>query len=85
MIPEDPTVPIRQCLAVVINAQPKERAALEQEHGQVWTTEELRQQFEIIGFGSPLVVVRRKSDGVKGSMFFQASPRFYFQFEEHVE
>ena len=32
---------------------------------------------------APLVVVRRKSDGVKGSLMFQHSPRFYFGFEPH--
>ena len=31
----------------------------------------------------PLVVVRRKSDGQKGSLMFQAHPRFYFGFEPH--
>ena len=36
-----------------------------------------------IGFTAPLVVVRRKSDGQKGSLMFQASPRFYFGFEPH--
>lgn len=85
MIPEDPTVEIRQTLAVVVNAHPKERAALEKEHGQVWTTEELRQQFEVLGFAMPLAVVKRKSDGKKGSLFFQVNPRFYFGWEEHTE
>jgi hypothetical protein len=30
-------------------------------------------------------VVRRKSDGVKGSLEFQLSPRLYFGFEEHQQ
>ena len=30
--------------------------------------------------GSPLVVVRRRSDGVRGSLMFQHNPRFYFSF-----
>ena len=29
----------------------------------------------------PFVVVRRKADGVKGSLMFQNSPRFYFGFQ----
>ena len=37
----------------------------------------------MIGFSAPLVVVRRKSDNQKGSLMFQASPRFYFGFEPH--
>ena len=35
---------------------------------------------EVIGFMAPLVVVRRKADGVKGSLEFQHQPRFYFNF-----
>jgi hypothetical protein len=45
-----------------------------------WTTDELRNDFEVIGFAAPFVVVRRKADGVKGSMEFTHSPRFYFGF-----
>ena len=56
------------------------REALEGQYGQVWDTEELRQSFEVIGFLAPLVVVRRKADGVKGSLEFQHTPRFYFNF-----
>jgi hypothetical protein len=32
----------------------------------------------VIGFGAPCVVVTRKSDGVKGSLFFDHSPRRYY-------
>jgi hypothetical protein len=35
------------------------------------------------GFKAPLVVVRRKSDGKKGSLEFQHQPRFYFGFSPH--
>ena len=45
-----------------------------------WTTDELREEFEVIGFLAPFVVVRRKSDGVKGSLMFTHSPRIYFNF-----
>jgi hypothetical protein len=47
---------------------------------QRWDTEQLRQDFEVIGFMAPFVVVRRKSDGAKGSMEFTHNPRFYFNF-----
>ena len=66
-----------------INAQPGPREYLEAKHGQVWDTQQLSDDFEVIGFAAPLVVVRRKSDGQKGSLMFQASPRFYFGFEPH--
>jgi hypothetical protein len=37
----------------------------------------------VIGFLAPFVVVRRKIDGVKGSLEFQHHPRFYFGFSPH--
>jgi hypothetical protein len=76
----DETEPYRRQRLAEINAQPGSREALEAQHGQVWSTEELGRDFEVIGFMAPLVVVRRKSDGKKGSLEFQHSPRFYFNF-----
>jgi hypothetical protein len=61
-----------------INAEPGSREALEAQYGQVWDTQQLAQDFEVIGFLAPLVVVRRKADGMKGSLEFQHMPRFYF-------
>jgi hypothetical protein len=48
-----------------------------------WTTDELREQFEVEGFAAPYVVVRRKSDGRRGSLEFVQNPgreRIYFNF-----
>ena len=74
----DPTETTRREMVAEINAEPGSREYLEAKHGQVWDTTELQQDFEVIGFAAPLVVARRKSDGTKGSLMFQASPRFYF-------
>ena len=63
-----------------INSQPGSREALEAQYGQVWNSEELSRDFEAIGFMAPFIVVRRKCDGVKGSLEFQHAPRFYFGF-----
>jgi hypothetical protein len=49
---------------------------------QRWDTDQLREEFEVIGFMAPFVVVRRKADGVRGSMEFTHNPRFYFNFVE---
>ncbi len=76
----DPTEAIRRERLAEINAMPGSREALEAEHGQVWDTEQLTQDFEVIGFLAPFVVVRRKADGVKGSLEFQHRPRLYFNF-----
>ena len=79
----DPTEAVRHQLLAEINAEPGSRNALEALHGQVWNTEELSRDFEVIGFMAPMIAVRRKSDGIKGSLYFQHGPRFYFSFEPH--
>jgi hypothetical protein len=78
----DPTEAIRRERLAEINAVPNSRDALEAEHGRVWDTDQLRQDFEVIGFLAPVVVVRRRSDGVQGSLEFQHSPRLYWGFVE---
>lgn len=65
-----------------VNAEAAERSVLEQRHGKVWNVKELQESFEVIGFMAPFLSVRRKSDGKRGSMEFQHSPRFYFDFQE---
>lgn len=55
-------------------------ADLAAETGPTWTTGELTRDFDVIGFAAPFVVVRRKSDGRKGSLEFTHSPRVYFGF-----
>ena len=79
----DPTEDIRKQMIADINAQPGSREYLEAQHGQVWDTQQLSGDFDVIGFAAPIVVVKRKSDGIKGSLMFQASPRYYFSFEPH--
>jgi hypothetical protein len=79
----DSTEPIRRLRLLEINAEPGSREALEAHYGKVWTTDELAVDFEVIGFMAPLVVVRRKADGVKGSLEFQHQPRMYFNFQPH--
>jgi hypothetical protein len=65
-----------------INEGPSERETLAEKYGDVWDTSEVQQEFDIVGFGAPYVVVIRKSDNVKGSLEFRHSPRFYFNFQE---
>jgi len=78
----DETESIRRELVGQINSDPGSREALEAKHGQVWDTQELSKDFEVTGFMAPFVVVKRKSDGVIGSLVFQGSPRFYYSFTE---
>ena len=79
----DETEDIRKQMLVEINAAPGSREYLQHKHGQVWDTSQLSEEFEVLGFMAPIVVARRKSDGVKGSQMFQHNPRFYFGFEPH--
>ena len=79
----DPTEqPRRERLAEIAAEFTTERSALEARHGQVWSSEELRISFEVIGFMAPLVAVRERATGKKGSLEFQHSPRFYFNWQE---
>jgi hypothetical protein len=67
----------RAVLATALNAT----GIPEAYKGQVWDTAEMQEDFEVLGFMAPYVVVRRRSDGVKGTLMFTHSPRFYFRFE----
>ena len=80
---DDPTETVRRLQLAEINAQPGSREALEAEHGQVWDTQQLGQDFTVEGFLAPYVIVRRKVDGQRGSLMFQNNPRFYFLFEPY--
>ena len=48
-----------------------------------WTTESLQRDFDVVGFSYGVVVVARKSDGVKGSLEFDRGSdgsRYYHDF-----
>lgn len=76
----DPTESIRRQRLKEINAKPRSREFLEVQYGRVWSTDELTQEFAVEGFLAPFVVVRRRSDGRRGSLEFQHSPRLFFNF-----
>jgi hypothetical protein len=45
------------------------------------TTEQMRERYEVKGFALGFVIVRRKSDGVEGTMDFDHMPRVYYNFQ----
>lgn len=45
-------------------------------------TDEMLNDFNVLAFSAPFVIVERKSDNKKGSLMFQHSPRYYFSFKE---
>lgn len=84
---EDKTEGVRRFLVGAINdslsEDEKERyVQLIIEYGKdnVWDTEGVQRDFEIVGFMAPFVVAVRKADNVKGTLTFCHSPRFYFDF-----
>jgi len=81
----EPNEQERRTACRVINGCPSTRESLEAAYGEVWDTNQLREQFNAVGFLAPLVIVRRKTDGLKGTVLFQHSPRLYFQFRPSDE
>jgi hypothetical protein len=84
----DETEQIRRKMVHDINSKVQsddkdlERKRLEEQYGKVWSTSQIQDDFLVIGFAAPFVVVKRISDGKKGTLEFQHSPRFYFNFQE---
>lgn len=52
------------------------------EKDKEWDTQQLREDFEVLQFRAPHVLVKRKSDGVRGTLEFVHMPRRYFDFQE---
>lgn len=50
--------------------------------GQTWDTTQLQEDYTVEGFSAPFVVVKRKSDSVRGTLEFTHRPRVYFNFKE---
>lgn len=73
----DTTEGYRRVLTEALNAT----GVPEAYDGPIWDTEAMTREFAVIGFMAPFVVVRRQSDGVKGTLMFTHSPRLYFRFE----
>ena len=79
----DPTESTRRALVAQTNANATARKELEERHGEVFDSDEVREQFTVTGFAAPFMVVVRKADNLKGSLMFQHSPRFYWGFSAH--
>jgi hypothetical protein len=53
-------------------------ADLASDAGPTWSTAQLQDEYEVLRFAAPFVVVRRRADGVRGSLEFTHAPRVYF-------
>ena len=49
-------------------------------NSQTWTTAEMTAEFDVESFGGGLIFVTHKSDGVRGILEFNGSPRVYHSF-----
>lgn len=64
----------------------KEQATISREelaalHGEVWTTAELARTFVVTAIIGSRLIVRRKADGIVGSLAYQEGPpRLYYGF-----
>ena len=74
----DASEEIRRHEVARLNRRKAEREQLEQVYGQVWDTDELTEQFEVLGFRAPYVVVRNLDTREEGNLKFQHDPRYYF-------
>jgi len=45
-----------------------------------WTSIEMLAEFELIALCAPLASVRRRSDGVRGTLIYDRRPRLYRSF-----
>jgi hypothetical protein len=79
---QDETEQYRRARQAELNNDPGAREALEAQYGTVWSLEEVRERWEVIGFMAPFVIVKERATGKRGSLEFQHSPRFYWGWVE---
>lgn len=77
---EDAAVDDDMDVLAAISLQPRTRAELETEFGEVWDIDELSREFVVTAVIPPKYIVRRISDGAVGSMLMQLRPKLFFHF-----
>jgi len=75
----DDTAAVRR--SMIASGQPVKDLAADPD--RTWTTAQLQEEYSVVAFQAPFVVVRRKSDGQLGSLEFTHSPRVYFGWKAH--
>jgi hypothetical protein len=78
----DETEEIRRARVDQLHEETTNRLELEERYGKVWNRDQMRAEFEVLGFMAPLVVVKERATGKLGSLEFQHMPRFYFNWVE---
>ena len=67
-----------QLLEELKEAYPDVHQAIQEDEGKCWTTDELQDEFEVLGFMAPFVVAIRRETKEKGSLLFVHAPRVYY-------
>jgi len=75
-------IAMQQAAVKAVNNDEEVVRRIREKYSDACNTHEFQKQYEAIGFMAPLVVVIRRSDGVKGSMEFLHDPRIYYRFVE---
>lgn len=78
----DPTEKLRRVMVAALNAKPGDRAELEDMWGQVWDTDQLTRDFQVVSFCAPFINAIQRATGKKCTLLFQHEPRFYFDLQE---
>lgn len=81
----DETEQAEQTRRDLLDKMPAELMLARSRGEKVWSVEEFSEEFETLGFAAPLVAVRRKSDGEKGTLCFANEPRQYFGWQAHIQ
>jgi hypothetical protein len=78
----DETEEMRRARVDQLHEEATNRLELEERYGKVWSSTELRADFEVVGFCAPVVIVKERATGKTGSLEFQHMPRFYWGWVE---
>lgn len=60
---------------------PDVHQAIQDDEGKCWTTDELQEEFDVLGFQAPFVVATRRETNEKGSLLFVHAPRVYYRWK----
>ena len=59
-------------------AYPDVHQAIQEKGGECWTTEEVQEEFESLGFMAPFCTARKRETHKKGTLLFVHRPRIYY-------
>ena len=67
-----------QLLEELKDTYPEVHQAIQEDEGKCWTTDEVQDEFEILGFIAPFCAAIRRETKEKGALTFVHQPRLYY-------